>query len=81
MEATTGSSALDGCLGLDLRIELGLVNDFDGLGVDYEGLQSDFFRDDLVCGLDGYELTYTGTSEGFMQIDLVWDDDGGMISK
>ena len=48
MEATIGSSALDGCLGLDLRIELGLVNDFDGLGVDYEGLQSDFFRDDLV---------------------------------
>ena len=43
MEATIGSSALDGCLGLDLGIELGLVNDFDGLEVDCEGLQLYFF--------------------------------------
>ena len=48
MKAIIGSSALDGCLGLDLGIELGLVNVFGGLGVDCERLPSDFFRDDLV---------------------------------
>ena len=48
VDSTIGSSALDGCLGLDLGIESGLVNGFDGLGVDCEGLQLDFFRDDLV---------------------------------
>jgi len=42
VEAATGSSAVDGCLGLDLGIESCLMNGFDGLGVDCEGLQSDF---------------------------------------
>jgi len=48
VQATMDSLALDGCLGLDLGIESGLMNVFGGLGVNCEGLPSNFFRDDLV---------------------------------
>jgi len=38
-------SVLDECLGLESSL--------DGLGVDCKGVQSGFFKDDLVYGLDG----------------------------
>ena len=82
-------SVLDECLGL----ESGL----DGLGVDCKGVQSGFFRDDLVCGLDGYEVNCT-CSLGMdcnrehsgvdckvdckeVQSTLAWGDGDGLIVK
>ena len=52
-----GAAGLLGPAGFDLGIDLGFFRVFGGLGVVYEGLQSDVFRDDLVCGFDGYGLS------------------------
>ena len=51
-----GAAGLLGAVGFDLGLDLGFFNIFGGLRVDCEGLQSDVFRDDLVCGFDGYGL-------------------------
>ena len=52
-----GAAGLLGTVAFDLGLDLGFFNVFGSLGVDCEGLQSDVFRDDLVCGFDGYGLS------------------------